>query len=213
MDLLSRSSSLLVPFFAASFLQSVDFRERRPASPRAVGRAPAFSLHPANRPAFPGSSAAAVQFRSHCRRARPQNPRPSSKTPLLNSLTDSSFVDRSSERGQEGSDALEEQGGRHDDPSWRGNASRGCVLVVFVPWPIGLRGCCIIHFPKGRKKARGSSKDRRKKREDGRRGKCIRKRICVRRKDAFQNRISEFVRQRPLSTKDRRWNFQWWSSR
>ena len=37
---------------------------------------------------------------------------------------------------------------RQDDPSWRWDAaSRGRV----VPWPIGLRGCCIIHLPKERK--------------------------------------------------------------
>ena len=69
-------------FFFTVPSQSVDFRERRSASDRAVGKAPTFSRHPApDRPRrdmaasvrrLSPSPASAVQFHFHRRRTHPR---------------------------------------------------------------------------------------------------------------------------------------------
>ena len=64
------------------------------------------------------------------------------------------------------------KGGRRDDPSWRGDAWKGCVVA---PRPIGLRGCCIIQYT-CRKKG-GKREDRVK--ISKKKGRVLKKRMSI----------------------------------
>ena len=107
------------------------------------------------RPAFLGSSAA--QFHSHGRRTHPRAPFPLHKgTKFPNSFRFQRLltVDPKKDRiecitGARRSPHTHSHR-RRDDPSWREEASPRYAVVAVAPWPIGLRGCCIIYSPKQR---------------------------------------------------------------
>ena len=159
--------TFLVLFFAAVLSRSEDYRERCSASGNAVERAPAFRLHPANGlrsssvrlpSGFSRLLRRAAQFHSHGRRAHPLAPFPLhkiKKTTFPNSFRFQRLltVDPKKDRiecitGARWSPPQSHL--RRDDPSWRDEASPRYAVVAVAPWPIGLRGCCIIYSPKQR---------------------------------------------------------------
>ena len=153
------------PFFAAVPSRGEDYRERRSASRNAVERAPAFRLHSAN-----GLRSSSVRppfgFSRLLRRPvpfpwppRPPAPASAVSTPQEDNIPEllpiPTFVDcRSKERQDRMHHWSKEfpphSHRRRDDPSWREEASPRYAVVAVAPWPIGLRGCCIIYSPKQR---------------------------------------------------------------